>query len=106
MTGVDLELKGSRVLVVGATGGIGSAVVSTLGHEGATTVLASSNPTETQLQNVEASPVVKIDLRESISIGEGLASAVTHLGSIDALVVSVSVNRFASFWDLDREAWQ
>jgi NAD(P)-dependent dehydrogenase (short-subunit alcohol dehydrogenase family) len=103
---VDLELKGSRVLVVGAAGGIGSTVVSTFGHEGTTTVLASSNPTETQLQNVEASPVVRIDLRESVSIEEGLAEAATHLGSVDALVVSASVNRFASFWDLDRKAWQ
>ena len=103
---MDLGLAGSRVLVVGATGGIGTTVVSTLGHEGATTVRASSNPPASQMPSDEASPLVKLDLRDSVSIGKGLAEAAGHFGNFDSLIVSTSVNSFASFWEFDRETWQ
>ena len=103
---MDLGLEGARVLVVGARGGIGSSVVSSLDQEGATTVLASSNPPEDGYLNDGGSPIVRIDLRDSTSIKEGLADAVTHLGALDSLVVSASVNSFASFWDLDRDIWR
>jgi nucleoside-diphosphate-sugar epimerase len=81
---VDLGLEGARVLVVGARGGIGSSVVSSLDKEGATTVLASSNPPEDEYLNDAGSPVVRIDLRDSASIKAGLADAVTHLGALPA----------------------
>jgi len=103
---VDLGLAGSRVLVVGATGGIGTTVVSTLGHEGATTVRASSNPPASQIPSDEVSPLVRLDLRDSVSIGKGLAEAAGYFGNFDSLIVSTSVNSFASFWEFDRETWQ
>ena len=103
---MNLDLAGSRALVVGATGGIGSIVVSTLEHEGALTVRASSNPPESQLHNDDRSPLVRLDLRDSVSIGEGLVNAANHLGNFDSLIVSASVNSFASFSELDRNTWR
>ena len=103
---MDLELAGSRVLVIGAGGGIGSKVVDALENEDAAIVGASSNPPSEHLPNDKNSPFVKLDLCDSVSIGTGLDEAAGHLGSIDSLIVSVSVNSFASFWDLDRKTWQ
>lgn len=103
---MELELAGSRALVVGGSGGIGSTVVSALNREGAATVCASSNPPEAQSQTSGESPFVRLDLRDPVSIREGLNEAASHLGNFDSLIVSASVNSFASFWDLDRNTWQ
>lgn len=103
---MDLELAGSRVLVVGASGGIGSKVVSALSHEGAVIVGASSSPPEAYLEDVEESSFVQLDLRDSESIKKGLSEAAGHVGKFDSLIVTASVNSFASFWDLDRDTWQ
>ncbi|UUT36478.1 SDR family oxidoreductase [Microbacterium elymi] len=77
---MDLELKGRVVLVVGATGFIGSAVAARLRTEGATVVAASRH----------TSDGVVMDARDDVSVRDGLERVLREHGRLDAVVVTAA----------------
>jgi short-subunit dehydrogenase len=85
------ELNGAVVAVVGATGGLGGAVVDALGRRGATVVRAGRSG------DVD----VSIDLRDS-SAGETLVAhcAGAH-GRLDGVIVAAGIVAFGNLVDTD-----
>jgi 3-oxoacyl-[acyl-carrier protein] reductase len=106
---MDLGLSGARVLVVGATGSIGGAVVRTLLVEGAQVVPAGRDEVAlAQLAEVGGARVpgtVVLDLAVGSSVEAGVARAADLLGGLDGLVVAAAGDRFRSLWDVGREEW-
>lgn len=99
---MDLELAGARVLVVGASGGIGAATVRALTGEGASVVGAARRAERID----DATPAVAIDLGDDVSIASGVDDAVSTLGGLDILIVSAARDAFAPLEESDREEWQ
>ena len=99
---MDLDLAGTRALVVGASGGIGRATVSTLVEEGAS-VVAAARRTDRLPAGV---PHVPIDLEDDASIAEAVTSATSALGGLDVLVVCAARDAFAPLEDSNRGEWQ
>lgn len=83
---MDLELRNARVLVTGATAGIGAAVVQAFVAEGARVVAAGGKAGNPVPDGVEAA--VYADLVAADAPGELVARAVDVLGGLDAVVAA------------------
>ncbi len=85
------DLNGAIVAVVGATGGLGVAIVETLRSRGATVVRAGRRG------DVD----VTVDVRDSRS-GEALVShAVEHHGRLDGVIVAAGIVAFGDIGSID-----
>ncbi|MEH0111310.1 SDR family NAD(P)-dependent oxidoreductase [Tersicoccus sp. MR15.9] len=89
---MDLQLRDRVILVVGATGLIGSAVVDTLRTEGATVVPASRHLDDG----------LTLDAADDASVSDGIAAVLAEHGRLDGLVVAASPA--AQTLDPDRHA--
>ncbi len=92
-----MSLAGKRMLIIGATQGIGRALASLAAAAGADLIVASRNAGRiTQVgQDVGARPLV-IDLTDAASIAAGMRDA----GKLDYLAIPGSDVTFGSFRDL------
>lgn len=92
-----MSLDGKRVLIIGATQGIGRALATLVAKDGAELIVASRNAGRvTQVaQDLGAKPLV-IDLNDAASIGAGMKAA----GKLDYLAIPGSDVVFGSFRDL------
>ncbi|MFB9312424.1 SDR family NAD(P)-dependent oxidoreductase [Nocardioides plantarum] len=86
-----------RVLVTGASGGIGGSTVELLEAEGATVV---------GLDLVAGEGVLGCDVSDADSVAHAVGAAVETLGGLDVLVNVAGVDRFRRFEDLDVATWQ
>ncbi len=87
--------------VVGASGGLGSAVCAELTARGATVVACGPHPERIAAAGVAAAAVVELDLRDS-SAGDALVAAVADLGGrLDGLVNAAGVVAFGDLVDTD-----
>lgn len=87
--------------VVGASGGLGSAVCAELTARGATVVACGPHPERIAAAGVAAASVVELDLRDP-SAGDALVAAVADLGGrLDGLVNSAGVVAFGDLVDTD-----
>ncbi|GAA2043033.1 SDR family oxidoreductase [Agromyces tropicus] len=80
VAGMDLQLQGRVVLVVGGAGYIGSAIVSRLREEGAEVIAASRRDTADLV----------IDGGDDASVAAGFARLMEDHGRLDALVVTAA----------------
>ncbi|GAB2750802.1 SDR family NAD(P)-dependent oxidoreductase [Kitasatospora kifunensis] len=103
---MDLQLKGKRAVVTGASRGIGLSIVRALVAEGVEVVGGARNPGE-ELREATAHTYA-VDL----STAEGPARLVEHavetLGGLDILVNNVGGRTVSAngFLDLDDEGWR
>lgn len=86
-------LAGSRVLLTGATGGIGSAMAAAFAAAGAKLVMASNEPdalaeSAARLPNAHA---IVCDVARTCELDQLIASAEAHLGGIDVLVCNAGI---------------
>ena len=87
--------------VVGASGGLGSAVCAELTARGATVVACGPHPERIAAAGVAAAAVVELDLRDP-SAGDALVAAVADLsGRLDGLVNAAGVVAFGDLVDTD-----
>ncbi len=101
---MDMELNGLRVLVTGASDGIGLEAARLMRAEGAAVAIASRNPAAAAEAIGAAGIAVDLALPEA---GEQVvAGAVAALGGLDALVNNVGTARVASFEQLTDADWQ
>lgn len=109
---MDLQLEGDRILVVGASGGIGFATARALALEGAEVTLVARNQqavAEAADRLAQQSGRVvhahAADVTDPASI-EGLRAVWEQRGhALDALVVATGGSHRSRFEDLDDAAW-
>ena len=96
------NLHGSVVAVVGASGGLGSAIAAQLDDRGATLILAGPRPDRLAQAAVGMSRgdavVVPCDLRDARS-GEAIVDAANAFGRLDGVVNAAGVVAFGSLLD-------
>jgi NAD(P)-dependent dehydrogenase (short-subunit alcohol dehydrogenase family) len=100
-----MELRGTRALVVGATGGIGGAVARALVEAGAQLVVAGRDPA--RLAAVAAATgarAVAADLSEPTAADQAIGEAVAMLGGLDLVVCCVGGVAFGPVSELDDAA--
>jgi NAD(P)-dependent dehydrogenase (short-subunit alcohol dehydrogenase family) len=100
---MDLELEGMRVLVTGASDGIGLAAATLLRAEGADVAIAARNPAAAA--TAIGAAAVAVDLSAPDGGERAVAATVAALGGIDVLVNNVGTARIATFEDLTDADW-
>jgi glucose 1-dehydrogenase len=106
------ELDGKVALVTGAGTGIGHAIASRFGHEGARVAVnyrGSAEPAErlaSELTEAGARSIaVQADVSKSSEVGAMVERVVSELGPITVLVNNAGVEEAAPFLELDEESW-
>lgn len=105
MTGA---LAGRRILVVGASEGIGSEFAHAAIREGATVVLSARRPDALDAVAARAGGgrVVPVDVADDASIADLVASAVGVLGQIDLVLYAVGSASLTRLIHADRASWE
>lgn len=83
---MDLNLKGWRTVVTGATNGLGQAIAEGFVDEGARVLACGRNPDHPMPEGAEAS--MYADLTEPGATDRVVTAAVERLGGIDAVIVA------------------
>lgn len=100
------ELSGMRVLVVGATGGLGSRIARRLSDAGAVLALSGRDAGRLDALGIAAEKIVA-DLRSGSGSGSGsaqlIAEAESRLGGLDALVIASGVVAFGAASETDAD---
>lgn len=107
---MDLGLSGLGVLVVGASGSIGTAVVECMIGEGAVVAVAgrSKDRMAEALGNLggQVRGFITMDMTSDESIAAGIQDAAGLLGELDVLVTSVAGDApYGPFWAAQRSSW-
>jgi NAD(P)-dependent dehydrogenase (short-subunit alcohol dehydrogenase family) len=104
-----MELQGARVLVVGASSGIGREVAVQLGAGGARVVLAARRAdrlAEAVAELGDGASSIVCDVRDPAQCDAVVASAVERLGGLDAVVYATAVDPLVRLVDTDLERWR
>jgi NAD(P)-dependent dehydrogenase (short-subunit alcohol dehydrogenase family) len=113
MSASRVDLEGTRLLLVGASSGIGEATALAAIHAGASVALAARrvHRLEETLAAVDgAAPgrgvAVSCDVRSPSSIDHAVAQAVEDLGGLDAVIYATGVNHLALLEETSADAWR
>lgn len=104
-----MRLSGRRVLVIGASSGIGRASGQALAAEGARVALAARRRERIEVLAAEIGPealALACDVRDERSCREAVAQAISSLGGLDALVYAPGIASFAPLREVDAETWR
>ena len=93
------ELRGSTILVVGATGGLGREIARQLSDAGATLVLSARDPAALAALGLPGA-IVAADLTDPVAVRRLVAVAVTVTGRLDGIVMAAGVVAFGPAADL------
>jgi NAD(P)-dependent dehydrogenase (short-subunit alcohol dehydrogenase family) len=82
-----------RVIVTGATGGIGRAIVAALGGAGATIAACDAAPAVEAAFEDDGAVVAtaRFDVREAEAVRDGIATVIEQLGACDAVVANAGI---------------
>ncbi|WP_261566529.1 SDR family oxidoreductase [Frankia gtarii] len=103
-----MRLKDQRVLVVGASSGLGRVVGISLAGEGAHVALAGRRGELVKAAAEEAGDRafwLTCDVRDATSCQAAVDDAVAHMGGLDVLVYTVAVDILVHLKDVDSAAW-
>ena len=103
-----LNLKGKKVLVTGASGGIGKAIAIELSSNGADLCLTGRNKSELEsLQKLIGGncQIIISDLSKSEGIDELANSAQEKMGQIDILINNAGITKDNLFMRMSEEDW-
>jgi len=103
-----MNLKGKKVLITGATGGIGNSLVAKFSSLGAAILATGTN--EVKLENLNKKfPTIKIKkfkLNEHSKIEDFIEKAFSDLGGIDVLVNNAGINEDSISLRLTEDNWK
>ena len=101
---MELDLSGQRVLVVGASSGIGRAIAELAIGYGAS-VAASARRAE-NLAEIDGAVALPGDVRDEAVCGRIVDDAVAALGGLDALVYAVGMSPLKAMADATQDEWR
>lgn len=96
------SIAGSRILVIGASGGLGSEIAHMLAGEGADLVLSGRSEDRLSALGIPGA-VIAADLTSPAAIRQLVASSVESLGSLDGVVIAAGVVAFGPSVDVGDE---
>ncbi|HVV77743.1 MAG TPA: SDR family oxidoreductase [Mycobacteriales bacterium] len=99
----DGDLRGLRVLVVGASSGIGRAIATQL-VEGGAKVAAAARRVD-RVQEISNALAICCDVRHPQDCDRAVADSVARLGGLDAVVYAAGIGPFTPLDVSGREAW-
>jgi NADP-dependent 3-hydroxy acid dehydrogenase YdfG len=100
------DIAGLRLLVVGASSGIGHAVAKTAAARGAKVAVAARRmDLLTQLAKAIDGSAFELDVADASAINSVVGSAAEALGGLDAVVFTSTVAPFAHIEDTDVTTW-
>jgi 3-oxoacyl-[acyl-carrier protein] reductase len=108
---VDTGLAGKRVLVTGASGGIGSACAREFAAEGSRVVIhyhEGRERAEALSEELRGAPIVGADLRDEVAVDELFRRCIELLGGLDvcAAVAGKWPEEDLPIWELPLERWE
>lgn len=106
MSGEGSDIAGLRVLIVGASSGIGHAVAIRAAERGAKVAVAArrTDLLESLAEQIGGT-AFELDVEDSAAIGRVVAAAAESLGSFDAVVFTSTVAPMAHIEDTDIATW-
>jgi NADP-dependent 3-hydroxy acid dehydrogenase YdfG len=106
MSGARADLDGLRLLVVGASSGIGHAVAASASARGAKVAVAARRmDLLTDLAEATGGSAFELDVQDPAAIGTVVTAAADALGGFDAVVFTSTVIPFAHIEDTDVATW-
>ncbi len=105
---MDLQLKGKKALVLGASAGIGRAIAQTLIAEGATAAIAArtADKLKATAQEIGAAHHFPCDLSQAGAARELTTAAIKALGGLDIIVTNTGGPKRGTFAEISDEQWQ
>ncbi len=105
---MDLGLDGARALITGGSSGIGLAIATALGAEGARVALAArpSDKLDAATSTIPGAIAAGVDLATSDGPSAGVAQTVAAFGGLDLLLVNSGGPPPGTFDELDEEGWK
>jgi 3-oxoacyl-[acyl-carrier protein] reductase len=104
---VDLGLAKKRILVAGASRGLGAAIARAVAAEGANVALvARDSPDLSTMATETGGRAIPSDLTNSDGPAAAAEQAIEHLGGLDGLVVNSGGPPTGTFEQLDEDAWR
>jgi NAD(P)-dependent dehydrogenase (short-subunit alcohol dehydrogenase family) len=102
-----MTLEGRKILVVGASSGMGRGTAIAMAKGGADVVFAArrSDLLEEAVREAGSGHVVPIDVRDPDSIDAAVATAVEQLGSLDALLYTPGLSYVARLRAMTPQRW-
>ncbi len=104
-----MRLKGKRILVVGASSGLGRESGHALAREGARVVFAARRTDRIEAAAAAAGGgafALPCDVRDEASCRAAVAAAIAGLGGLDALVYAPGISTFGPIEEIDASDWQ
>jgi 3-oxoacyl-[acyl-carrier protein] reductase len=106
-SGMDLGLKNRRILVTGASRGLGAAIARAVAAEGARiAVAARASDALTEVATDTRGVGIAADLTSSDGPADAARQAIAALGGLDGLVVNSGGPPTGTFEQLDEETWR
>ena len=101
-------VQGRKILVVGASSGLGRATAIALQRQGADVVFAARrrDVLEEAVAEAGGGHVVAIDVLDPASIEQGVAEAAGALGRLDGIVYTSGMSPMAPMAELGQDDWQ
>lgn len=109
---MDLQLRGSAVLLVGGTRGIGRATARLLGEEGARVALLARDPVALDAAAMDVrtaggeAAVIAADVTRANDAAAAVGRAAEAFGGFDVLIHAVGRGFRGSFLELDEATWR
>ncbi|MEE3330809.1 MAG: SDR family oxidoreductase [Myxococcota bacterium] len=104
-----MRLQGRRILVVGASSGLGRAAAAAAAAEGARVAFAARRLDRLEEAAAEAGGdciAVRCDVRDEVSCDAAVAQAADSLGGIDAIVYAPGISTFCPIENIDASMWR
>lgn len=106
---MDMELTGRRVLITGASRGIGAGLASAFAKEGCQMILVARTSDELNAlaNQLRAEYQVQVDtLAVDLTQADALGKVIDLAGRIDILVNNAGAIPSGTLWEVDEEAWR
>lgn len=106
---MDLGLGGKRVLITGASQGIGAGLAKAFADEGASLVLTARNTEKLKAvqADIEANTATAVKvIPADLTVSGACEALVETAGSVDILVNNAGVIPSGSLWDVDDATWR